>query len=604
MPKLTIVFDDAQEIVVPLADLLTVGSAEDNDIVVDDARLAAHHAEVALRPDGTVKVYDLGSATGTFVNGERVTKHTLADGDKLAFGPLKAILDLELGATHATAVLVPAAASHPRTSAGTRRIPLPSSTPPPEPQPLPSAEIHAAENRLALIEAAAKQAENNQRDWLAAVERLKKEHAEKNVVLEQLAKQSEEQRTAMALLVRELESKSATLLQLQTSITAAQVSLDSATARERETEAMNRQLQENLREAETRLAGLKRLSLDAEAQAREAASAQLLQESIASIQSRLDLMSAREREESQRLDQVRQTLTTEEARLAEIRRQISEGEARAREAAAIPPLQASIASVQARLEELKAQEEEMTQRAGQAHQSASNEEARLAELRRQVTEAAELEAGHRGQVEAAKTQLADLKSQIDGFSQAEEKLAALREAVAEAEKQQAKHSTAIAGLQEERQFQEQALTEVETQLAEAQESLADTKDELATEMRRLEELRARRAEFQAANDAPMEDLQRRMERARHDLGVIEARLRPVRDWKEAQERRLAQLSMLPPASPEAKELLREIDSEAADLLHIVNIPPSRTPRIIQVEAPYFQGVAMKSEHTRVSPATA
>jgi pSer/pThr/pTyr-binding forkhead associated (FHA) protein len=171
MPKLTIVFDDDQEIVVPLADQLTVGSAEDNDVVVDDARLSPHHAEVILRTDGSVKVYDLGSEAGTFVNGQRVTKHTLADGDKLAFGPLKAVLDLELGATQATTAPVPAPASQVKTSAGTRRVPLPPATPPPEPQPLPSAELHAAENRLALLEASAKQAEENRRDWLAAVER-------------------------------------------------------------------------------------------------------------------------------------------------------------------------------------------------------------------------------------------------------------------------------------------------------------------------------------------------------------------------------------------------------------------------------------------------
>ena len=572
MPKLTIVFDDAQEIVVPLADLLTVGSAEDNDVVVDDARLSAHHAEIALRADGSVKVYDLGSATGTFVNGQRVTKQTLAEGDKLAFGPLQAVLDLEIG-TQATAVPLPVPESKTKTSAGTRRIPLPPATPPPEPQAIPSADLHAAENRLALLEAAAKQAEASQRDWMAAVERLKTEHAEKTTVMTQLG--------------RDLESKSATLLQLQTSITTAQASLESAIARERDSESKQRQLQDSQREAQAKLAELKRLTQDAEAQAREAAAAQLLQESVASVQSRLDAVSAREREETQRLEQLRQTLSSEEARLTEMRRQISEGETRAREAAAIAPLLESLASVQSRLAASNTQEQEQTQR--------------LAELRRQISEASELETKHRSEVEAAVTQLAALKVQIEGFAQAEEKLATLREALAEAEKQQTKHSTAIAGLQQERQFQEKALTEVETRLSEVQSSLASTKDELTSETRRLAEVRARREELQAANAAPMEELHRRLERARHDLGVIEARLRPLRDWKEAQERRLAQLSMLPPGSPEAKEVLREIDSEAADLLHIVNIPPSRTPRIVQVEAPYFKGVAMKSEHTRVSP---
>ena len=101
------------------------------------------------------------------------------------------------------------------------------------------------------------------------------------------------------------------------------------------------------------------------------------------------------------------------------------------------------------------------------------------------------------------------------------------------------------------------------------------------------------------DNAPLDDLHRRIEKARGELATLEARLRPLRDWKEAQDRRLAQLGLLPPNSPEARELLREIDSEAADLLQIVNIPPSRTPRVVQVEPPYFNGVPLKSGRVRV-----
>ena len=181
----------------------------------------------------------------------------------------------------------------------------------------------------------------------------------------------------------------------------------------------------------------------------------------------------------------------------------------------------------------------------------------------------------------------------------EQKLASLENSIAEAEKRHKVHETAIAGLQQERTHQEEALVKVETSLAEAQAALTTCRDELTSSKQQVEELRARRAELEAANNAPLDDLHRRIEKARGELATLEARLRPLRDWKEAQDRRLAQLGLLPPNSPEARELLREIDSEAADLLQIVNIPPSRTPRVVQVEPPYFNGVPLKSGRVRV-----
>jgi predicted nucleic acid-binding Zn-ribbon protein len=175
----------------------------------------------------------------------------------------------------------------------------------------------------------------------------------------------------------------------------------------------------------------------------------------------------------------------------------------------------------------------------------------------------------------------------------------LENSIAEAEKRQKAHETAIAGLQQERTHQEQSLVKVETTLAEAQSALTTCRADLASGKQQVEELRARRDELEAANKAPLDDLHRRIEKARGELATLEARLRPLRDWKEAQDRRLAQLGLLPPNSPEARELLREIDAEAADLLQVVNIPPSRTPRVVQVEPPHFKGVLLKSGHVRV-----
>ncbi len=99
MAKLTFVLEDGQEIEVLLAERITLGRGEDNDVVVDDHRVSKHHAELVRNADGSVQVFDTNSTAGTFVNGERVRSHTIRHGDRLAFGPLTAVLDLNENAT-------------------------------------------------------------------------------------------------------------------------------------------------------------------------------------------------------------------------------------------------------------------------------------------------------------------------------------------------------------------------------------------------------------------------------------------------------------------------------------------------------------------------
>src|SRR5262249_20992862 len=64
----------------------TIGRASDNDVVLEDRSVSAHHAVLTATESGfTVK--DLGSSNGTFVNGERVSdERALANGDLIRFG--------------------------------------------------------------------------------------------------------------------------------------------------------------------------------------------------------------------------------------------------------------------------------------------------------------------------------------------------------------------------------------------------------------------------------------------------------------------------------------------------------------------------------------
>ncbi len=67
----------------PLGDaVVTIGRADDCELVIDDPRVSRRHAEI--RPSGPDYVLvDLGSTNGTLVNGHPVTSHVLARSDRI-----------------------------------------------------------------------------------------------------------------------------------------------------------------------------------------------------------------------------------------------------------------------------------------------------------------------------------------------------------------------------------------------------------------------------------------------------------------------------------------------------------------------------------------
>ena len=74
-----------QSIDLPLGRALVVGRAVTSDVPIYDPTISRRHAEVSLG-NGGVKVKDLGSSNGTFVNGTRVTDSVAANGDTVTFG--------------------------------------------------------------------------------------------------------------------------------------------------------------------------------------------------------------------------------------------------------------------------------------------------------------------------------------------------------------------------------------------------------------------------------------------------------------------------------------------------------------------------------------
>lgn len=67
-------------------DAIKVGKLSSSHLRLDDPNVARIHAVIERNSEGTYTVMDLGSASGTLVNGSKITKAELNDGDELQFG--------------------------------------------------------------------------------------------------------------------------------------------------------------------------------------------------------------------------------------------------------------------------------------------------------------------------------------------------------------------------------------------------------------------------------------------------------------------------------------------------------------------------------------
>jgi len=75
----------AGEHFIPQGDRTTIGRSPDNDIFLDDVTVSRKHA-VVLQSGGELRIEDLGSLNGTFVNRRRIESAQLEDDDELQIG--------------------------------------------------------------------------------------------------------------------------------------------------------------------------------------------------------------------------------------------------------------------------------------------------------------------------------------------------------------------------------------------------------------------------------------------------------------------------------------------------------------------------------------
>ena len=65
--------------------LISIGRGAENDLILDDAQVSRHHAQLKLH-QGAYSLTDMGSTNGSYVNGQRITEIALGPGDIIEVG--------------------------------------------------------------------------------------------------------------------------------------------------------------------------------------------------------------------------------------------------------------------------------------------------------------------------------------------------------------------------------------------------------------------------------------------------------------------------------------------------------------------------------------
>jgi predicted component of type VI protein secretion system len=66
-------------------EVTTIGRKPDNDIVIDNQAVSGHHAQL-IQNSNTLAIEDLQSLNGTYLNGKKISKIELYDGDVVSLG--------------------------------------------------------------------------------------------------------------------------------------------------------------------------------------------------------------------------------------------------------------------------------------------------------------------------------------------------------------------------------------------------------------------------------------------------------------------------------------------------------------------------------------
>lgn len=76
----------------PFDESIVLGSSADCDVQLDETGVSPRHAELRRTGDRSLLLKDLGSETGTLLNGERVIESQLGSGDEIRIGTCRMML--------------------------------------------------------------------------------------------------------------------------------------------------------------------------------------------------------------------------------------------------------------------------------------------------------------------------------------------------------------------------------------------------------------------------------------------------------------------------------------------------------------------------------
>ncbi|MCC6346490.1 MAG: FHA domain-containing protein [Nitrospirales bacterium] len=86
MARITVKFQDKVLSEVPLdSGIVTIGRKPKNSIRIDNLAVSGFHAKI-FREEGRFVLEDMGSLNGTFVNGVKIARHPLRNGDTVLIG--------------------------------------------------------------------------------------------------------------------------------------------------------------------------------------------------------------------------------------------------------------------------------------------------------------------------------------------------------------------------------------------------------------------------------------------------------------------------------------------------------------------------------------
>ncbi len=117
---------------------LTVGRAEDSDLIIASTRVSRHHCEI-VNDEGKLTIRDKGSGNGTFINSAKIQEQALEPGDEVRIGPLTFVVQIDGVPEKPTEAAAPAQpAPAPKPKPPKPKPPKPKAAKPKGPVPLPA----------------------------------------------------------------------------------------------------------------------------------------------------------------------------------------------------------------------------------------------------------------------------------------------------------------------------------------------------------------------------------------------------------------------------------------------------------------------------------